>query len=136
MTDWLHYPSLMEDALRGLVVRVLDGVAQHGLPEGHALYLAFKTWHPEVEMPAWLRVEYPDEMTIVLEQQFWDLEVGLSCFGVTLRFHLVPYGLRIPFAALTTFADQPVGFALRFDAAAGPPAQEAPRLGPRRVEPA
>ncbi len=134
MTPWPNYTALVDDAMRSVVLRVLDGVAQQGLPDGHALYLGFRTAHPEVLMPAFLRDSYPEEMVIVLDQQFWDLEVGMTCFGVTLRFNQVPYGFRVPFAALTFFADKPVEFLIRFEAPEASPSSEVPRFGPRRIE--
>jgi hypothetical protein len=92
-------------ALRSLVRGALAHAAAHGLPGEHHFYLSFRTDHPGVAMPARLKQQYPEEMTIVLQHQFWDLKVQEDAFTVGLAFGGVPASLTVPFAALTGFAD-------------------------------
>lgn len=114
--EGLKYDALVEDALRGVVRQVLAHVAERGLPGDHHFYISFRTGHPGVDIPEHLRARYPNEMTVVLQYQFWGLEVGPEAFGVTLSFSEVPERLTIPFAAVTAFADPSVRFGLQFDA--------------------
>ena len=85
--ELLHYEKIVEDALRGVVRTALEQVATFGLPEGHGLYITFLTAGPGVAIPARLARTYPEEMTIVLEHQFWNLEVGEAQFSVELSFN-------------------------------------------------
>jgi hypothetical protein len=134
MRGRLNYRALVDDAMRQVVVRVLDQVAQRGLPEGHALYLGFQPTHSEVAgLSVSLLAAHSHEMVIVLQRQFWDLEAGVTCFGVTLNFDYLPHRLRIPYAALTFFADKPVDFAVSFEPRAHAAAQSPP-TGPRRLD--
>ncbi|MDA8049865.1 MAG: ClpXP protease specificity-enhancing factor SspB [Rhodospirillales bacterium] len=112
----LPYETWAGEALRQVVVEALDHVARHGLPGGHHFYLTFRTGDPGVEMPAHLRSRFADEMTIVLQHQFWDLAVERpnGRFRVGVSFGGVPANLVVPFAALTAFADPEVQFGLRF----------------------
>jgi len=123
----LPYDEWTEAALRQVVVRALVHVAREGLPGGHHFFLTFRTGHPGVVLPARLRAQYPEEMTIVLQNQFWDLKVdeALGEFGVGLSFGGVPALLTIPFAAITAFVDPEVRYGLRFRTHA-PPAADAP----------
>lgn len=111
----LKYDAMVERALRGVLRETLNHVAEHGLPGDHHLYITFRTEHPGVDMPAQLRERYPGEMTIVLQYQFWGLEVGDDNFAVTLSFSDVPERLDIPFQAVIAFADPSVRFGLQFD---------------------
>lgn len=111
----LDYPTLVQLALRDVVRRVLVEVAEHGLTSPHQLYLTFSTRNPEVVVPAFLREAYPDSLTIVLEHQFWNLEVDDFGFSVTLRFGGIPHRLTVPFAALKSFVDPGVEFGLSFE---------------------
>jgi hypothetical protein len=113
--EGLRYDALVEDALRGVVRRSLTYVAERGLPGDHHFYITFRSDHPGVDMPEPLRARYPNEMTIVLQYQFWGLDVGEDAFGVTLSFADVPERLTIPYAAVTAFADPSVRFGLQFD---------------------
>lgn len=126
-SETIDYQAIIQDALRGVVRRVLTQVAEHGLPGEHHFYVGFRTGHPGVEVPRFLRDQYPEEMTIILQHQFWDLEVEEEAFSVVLSFGGNRHRLRAPFAALTAFADPEAQFALRF--------AEAPRAAPRAVEP-
>ncbi|HUZ63633.1 MAG TPA: ClpXP protease specificity-enhancing factor SspB [Acetobacteraceae bacterium] len=123
----LPYETWTEEALRLVAVRALQHAAAHGLPGEHHFYLSFRTDHPGVDIPARLRAQYPQEMTIVLQHQFWDLAVdeAAGLFRVGLSFSSVPSMLTVPFAAMTGFADPFVRYGLRFQPAeAAPPAQE------------
>jgi uncharacterized protein len=112
--DGIDYQRFVEDALRDAVRRLLAEVAERGLPGEHYFYLGFHTSHPGVAMPRSLRDLYPEEMTIILQHQFWNLEVGPDSFAVELSFGASRRRLSIPFAALTLFADPSAEFALRF----------------------
>ena len=114
--DDLHYDVMVENALRGVVRQALAQVAEHGLPGEHHFYVTFRTDHPGVVMPDSLKERYPREMTIVLQHQFWDLQVGDDAFQVTLTFNNVSEQLSIPFEAIAAFADPSVRFGLQFDA--------------------
>jgi hypothetical protein len=105
---------MVEAALRGVVREVLARAAASGLPGAHHFYITFRTAHPGTQLPDDLRTQYPDEMTVVLEHQFWDLEVEEEKFSVTLSFKNRPERLTVPFAAVTAFADPSVKFGLQF----------------------
>ncbi len=117
----LRYDRMVEDALRSVVSRALDHAAKRGLSGDHHFYITFLTDHPGVAMPDHLRGHYPSEMTIVLQHQFWGLEVGPEAFGVTLSFANQPERLTVPYAAVTAFADPSVRFGLQFDVGTGAP---------------
>lgn len=122
----IDYAELLGRALRSLVGAVLERVADEGLPGEHHFYLTFRTTDPGVEIPAFLVRRYPEEMTIVLEHQFWDLEVDTEAFSVAMRFDGAPHSLRVPFAALSAFVDPAAEFALRFDLVEAQAADTAP----------
>ena len=111
----LQYDKIVETALRGVVTAALKQVGEHGLPAGHALYITFLTEAPRVDIPEHLAAKYPGEMTIVLQHQFWDLEVTDETFAVTLSFDKVRQRLLVPFNAITAFADPAVQFGLKFE---------------------
>ena len=113
--DELRYDRMVEDALRSVVARALSQIAERGLPGDHHFYITFQTDHPEVAIPDHLRARYPSEMTIVLQHQFWGLEVGRDAFGVTLSFANAPERLTVPFESVVAFADPSVRFGLQFD---------------------
>jgi uncharacterized protein len=118
----LPYDEWHEEALRHVMVRALQYAAANGLPGGHHFYLTFRTGAPGVVIPARLKAQYPDEMTIVLQHQFWDMQVDETAgvFSVGLSFGGVPSTLRIPLSAISAFADPFVRTGMRFsnDAAA------------------
>jgi hypothetical protein len=129
MTAHFRYDQYVEDALRSVVRRTLEAVTEAGLPGNHHLYITFNTQHPEVDIPPYLAGQYPDEMTIVLQHQFWGLEVEERHFAITLSFNKAHQRLHIPYAAITAFADPSVNFGLQFkatDGAARPGALPAP----------
>jgi len=110
----LRYDRMVEEALRGVVRRSLTHVAKNGFPGNHHFYITFRTSAPGVVLPEHLRAQYPEEMTIVLQYQFWGLEIDADAFEVTLSFNKVHERLRVPFAALSGFVDPSVRFALQF----------------------
>ena len=109
----LRYDIWIEEALRGVIRRSLTTVEEFGLPDDHHFYITFKTDHPDVNIADWLRAEYPDEMTIVMQHQFDDLGVGEDGFTIKLRFGGRPERLDVPFEAITSFADPSVSFGLQ-----------------------
>lgn len=112
--DILRYDKMVEHALRGVVKSAVEEVMEDGLPGDHHFYITFMTDYPGVEIPDYLRDRYPGEMTIVLQYQFYDLEVDHHKMQVTLSFNNVPERLVIPLSAITIFADPSVNFALQF----------------------
>lgn len=112
--DLLRYDKMVEKALRDVVRNALTMVARDGLPGEHHFYISFFTQYPGVEIPDHLRKQYPEEMTIVLQYQFFGLKVDPELFSVTLSFNNIREKLVIPFQAITTFADPSVNFALQF----------------------
>jgi hypothetical protein len=112
----LQYNVMVEAALRAVVRQSLVDVARVGLPGNHHFYITFRTSYPGVQVPDYLKARYPAEMTIVLQFQFYDLEIDDNGFGVTLTFNNAPERLLVPFAAITVFADPSVNFALPFQA--------------------
>ncbi|MBY0334493.1 MAG: hypothetical protein K2X49_27875 [Acetobacteraceae bacterium] len=123
----LPYDRWTEAALRAVVLDALDYVARNGLPGEHHFYLTFRTDHPGVTIPGHLRARFPQEMTIVLQHQFWDLRLdrATGVVSVGLSFGGVPATLVIPVAAVTAFADPHVQFGLRFGVEAAPAAAAA-----------
>ena len=105
---------MVEEALRGVVLNTLQSVADNGLPIGHHLYISFLTGFPGVKISTELQNQFPTEMTIVLQNQFWNLEVTETGFRVTLNFKKVQQELIIPAHALTGFADPYSEFSLQF----------------------
>ena len=122
----LPYDSWLEEALRGVIRRALTHAAEEGLPRAHHFYLTFLTAADGVELPLELRAKYPDEMTIVLQHQFWDLSVEDDHFAVTLKFRGRPSRLVIPLAAISAFGDPSVNFGLQLKTSHGDDAAAAP----------
>ena len=119
-SEGIDYDRLVREALLGVIRRVLEQIAKDGLPGEQHLYLTFRTAHPEVEIPETLRRSHPEEMTIVLQHQFWDLVVEGDRFVVTLRFDGMPRRLTVPLAALVAVVDPSVPFGLRFSDPSAP----------------
>ncbi|MCK0208079.1 ClpXP protease specificity-enhancing factor SspB [Starkeya koreensis] len=113
--DLIRYDLLVQDALRSVVRRVLTDVARDGLPGDHHLYISFDTCAAGVRLSPRLKERYPEEMTIVLQHQFWDLLVTEPFFEVGLSFNGIPERLHIPFSALKGFFDPSVKFGLQFE---------------------
>lgn len=120
--DHIRYDLLTQDALRSVIRVVLTDVAVKGLPGNHHFYITFDTRVEGVRLSARLKANYPEEMTIVLQHQFWDLAVGEDDFDVGLAFNGIPERLHIPFRAVKAFVDPSVQFGLQFavEAAKGP----------------
>ncbi|WP_028640916.1 SspB family protein [Novosphingobium acidiphilum] len=115
----IPYDEIVQEALRAVVGRVLGQVESSGgmLPGTHHFYITFKTAAPGVSIPTRLKERFPDEMTIVLQNKFWDLKVTDTGFSVGLSFSQIPSTLVIPFSAITAFVDPAVDFGLQFQAA-------------------
>ncbi|HYG88809.1 MAG TPA: ClpXP protease specificity-enhancing factor SspB [Azospirillum sp.] len=127
--EQLRYDKMVETALRGVVRDALHQVAERGLPGNHHFYLTFRTGYPGVNIPDYLAAQYPNEMTIVLQYQYYGLEIDDDRFAVTLSFNNVHERLEIPLGAITTFADPSVNFALQFQPAPPADSAEVARLG-------
>ena len=131
--DLIRYDVLAQEALRGLVRKVLTEVAQTGLPGEHHFFITFDTCHAGVRISPRLKAQYPNEMTVVMQHQFWDLNVTESGFEVGLSFKGIPERLHVPFRAITGFVDPHASFGLKFDPppeAAGDAAADSPALLP------
>ncbi|MCH8686003.1 SspB family protein [Pedomonas mirosovicensis] len=128
----IPYEDYVQAALRSVVARVLKSVEAGGLPGQHHFYIAFKTRYPGVILPKALLEKYPDEITIVLQNRYWDLHVHEDRFEVSLSFNQVPSHIVVPYAALVGFVDPAVNFGLQFQ----PPEAEAmPQAVPDEVSP-
>lgn len=112
--DLLGYNEMVETAMRSVVRQALERAAKGGLPGNHHFYITFRTDHPDVMIPDRLRAQYPEEMTIVLQHQFWGLVADDEGFDVELSFNKIHEHLRIPYDSLITFADPSVNFGLQF----------------------
>ena len=114
MERTIDYPGLVLGALRAAIAQLLRETAEDGLPGEHYFYISFRSDGDGVEMPPWLLRSYPEEMTIVLQHQFWNFQVDDEAFSVTLRFSGRETNLRVPFDAMTAFADPSVEFSVQF----------------------
>ena len=114
----IPYDEIVQEALRAVVGRVLGQIVTSGgnLPGNHHFYITFKTAGPGVSIPAHLKQRFPDEMTIVLQNKFWDLTVDDELFSVGLTFNQIPAKLVVPYSAITAFVDPAVDFGLQFQA--------------------
>ncbi len=118
MTDYIGYDVLTQAAMRGVVREAIRQAATNGAPPGeHHFYVTFRPKAPGVKIADHLIERFPDEMTIVIQHQFWDLEVHDGHFEIVLKFNGVPQHLSIPFAALTRFVDPAVNFGVSFEKA-------------------
>lgn len=115
MSGTIDYGNLMHRAMRSLIQDVLNQVADEGLPGAHHFFITFDTAHPDVAIADWLRERYPDEMTVVIQNWFDNLEVTDEGFSITLNFGDAPENLTIPYDAIRTFVDPSVEFGLRFE---------------------
>jgi len=134
--DFIGYQALTDSALRGVVRDALRRIEKSGLIGAHHFYLTFKTHAEGVDIPDFLKEQYPDEMTIIIQHQYWALKVKEDYFEVTLTFKKLPAPLHIPFNALTAFFDPGVQFGLQFRsegdnaAKAGPMVVPSPEAAP------
>lgn len=135
--DEMNYDMLAQDALRGVIRLALERAASpDGIPGEHHFYITFKTRAPGVSVPPDVIAKYPDEMTIVLQHQYWDLSVEHDLFSVMLKFGGMPKVLTMPYTAVTRFYDPSVKFLLQFEAPEVPsepviPISDAPKSDPR-----
>jgi hypothetical protein len=127
-TDHIRYDVLARDALRGVLRRVLSDAAAHGLPGDHHFFITFLSTAEGVKLSSRLLAQYPDEMTIILQHQFWDLVVTEDRFEVGLSFGGIPERLVVPFAAIKSFFDPSVQFGLQFEPAEAAPEAPAKNL--------
>jgi hypothetical protein len=137
-TDQIRYDVLARDALRGVLRRVLTDAAEHGLPGEHHFYITFLSHADGVKISPRLLSQYPQEMTIILQHQFWDLVVTEDRFEVGLSFGGIPERLVVPFAAIKSFLDPSVQFGLQFEpseAATETPAAKLPAVPPASALP-
>lgn len=118
-TDHIRFDILAQEALRGVVRRVLSEVSKDGLPGEHHFYISFDTRAPGVDISNRLHEQYPEDMTIVMQHQFWDLAVHEHHFEIGLSFSGVPEKLSVPFSAIKGFFDPSVQFGLQFDVTMG-----------------
>jgi hypothetical protein len=123
-TDHIRYDVLARDALRGVLRRVLSDAAEHGLPGEHHFFITFLSTAEGVKLSPRLLAQYPEEMTVILQHQFWDLVVTEDRFEVGLSFGGIPERLVVPFNAIKSFFDPSVQFGLQFDPSE--PVSEAP----------
>tara|TARA_A100000171_G_scaffold51467_1_gene65848 strand:+ start:230 stop:697 length:468 start_codon:yes stop_codon:yes gene_type:complete len=115
MSDSFDYDQMVQDALMQVVRTALSETVKNGLPSPHHFYITFQTNRPDVLMPDALKEQHPEEMTIVLQHQFWDLKVTPKTFSVTLSFDGENQEITVPFTALSNFLDPSVKFGLQFD---------------------
>jgi hypothetical protein len=134
--DHIRYDLLTQQALRSVVRTVLIDAAKQGLPGEHHFYISFDTGAPGVRVSTRLRSQYPEDMTIVLQHQFWDLIVTEQGFEVGLSFNGVPERLVVPFDAVKGFFDPSVQFGLQFETTTEPAAAEEPAAEPEKKKPA
>ena len=139
--DQMHYEAMAQEALRGVVKAALKrAAAPEGLPGAHHFYITFKTRGAGVSVPPDVMAKYPDEMTVVLQHQYWDLAVEPDLFSVMLKFGGMPKVLAMPYSAVTRFYDPSVQFLLQFESATSntttlPVAQDEPAEPPAETDP-
>lgn len=112
--ETIDYPSLIDSAMRSVVREALVHVDKFGLPGEHHFFISFQTTYPGVSISPQLKARYPEEITIVVQHQFWDLKIEKDRFSIMLSFNNIPEKLTVPFDALTAFADPSIKFGLQF----------------------
>jgi len=127
-TDHIRYDLLVQDALRSVVRKVLADTARNGLIGEHHFNIAFKTQAPGVVAPAAIKSRFPDEMSIILQHEFWDLVVREDAFEVSLNFSRKPERLTVPFDSITGFTDPSVPFGFKLEPRVSEPASRAPAV--------
>jgi len=132
--DLMHYDEMAQEALRGVIRKALEVAKNEGLPGEHHFYISFRTGAPGVSISDKLKAQYPEEMTIVLQHQFWDLDVREDGFSVVLTFNKIPETLVIPYSAVHAFFDPSVQFGLQFEVATPEPTEEAEPEAPAPEE--
>jgi len=134
-TDLIRYDLLVQDALRSVVRKVLADTARNGLIGEHHFNIAFKTQAPGVVAPAAIKSRFPDEMSIILQHEFWDLVVREDAFEVSLNFSRKPERLTVPFDSITGFTDPSVPFGFKLEPRVSEPASHAPAIVEQREPP-
>lgn len=114
MNDTIDYPGLIDSAMRNVVREALIHVDKFGLPGDHHFFISFQTNYPGVSISPQLKARYPEEITIVVQHQYWDLKITDKQFSIMLSFNNIPEKLVVPFDALTAFADPSIKFGLQF----------------------
>jgi hypothetical protein len=132
----LDYPGFLQDALRDMVRRVLEYVAENGLPGEHHFFISFSTTHPGVVIPSFLRDQFPEVIKIVLQKQFWNLAVDETAFSVSLNFSASRQRLTVPFDALLEFQDPAANLGMAFEPGRGAGLLPEPEPEPEPSEPA
>lgn len=112
--DTIDYPSMIDNAMRDVVRQSLVHIERYGLPGDHHFFISFQTNYPGVTISPQLKSRYPEEITIVVQHQFWDLHINNEFFSIMLSFNNIPEKLVVPFDALTAFADPSIKFGLQF----------------------
>ncbi|MCF6320707.1 MAG: ClpXP protease specificity-enhancing factor SspB [Rhizobiaceae bacterium] len=130
--DLIRYDILTQDALRSMIAKLLDEVSRTGLPGEHHFYITFDTCAPNVRLSERMKEKYPEEMTIVVQHRFWDLEVKEKHFQIGLSFDEIPELLIVPYEAIKGFYDPSVKFGLQFEVQK--PSNEVPDQGPALVK--
>jgi len=115
MTDTINYAQMMQKAMQGLMIDVLKKTSINGLPGNHHYFISFKTKSEGVKVADWIKERYPEEMTIVIQHWFDNLDVNDKCFSITLNFGDNLENLTIPWESILTFVDPSVEFGLRFE---------------------
>ena len=113
--DHIRYDILVQEALRAVMRKVLTEIARTGLPGNHHFFITFMTNAPGVRISSRLQERYPEQMTIVIQYQYWDLKVSETGFEIGLSFSDIPEKLEIPFSAVRGFYDPSANFELEFD---------------------
>ena len=116
MTDKINYSQMMHCAMQGLMIELLENISEHGLPGSHHFLISFDTRNNGVKIAPWIKERYPEEMTIVIQNWFENLDVRKDDFSITLNFGDNPETLIIPWNSISTFVDPSVEFGLRFEA--------------------
>jgi uncharacterized protein len=129
-TDLIRYDLLVQDALRSVVRKVLADTARNGLVGDHHFNIAFKTHAPGVVVPPAVKQRFPDEMSIILQHEFWDLAVTQDAFEVNLNFSRKPERLIVPFDSITGFTDPSVPFGFKLEPRVSETASQAPAPAP------
>ena len=115
MTDTINYAQMMQKAMQSLMIDVLKKISKNGLPGNHHYFISFDTKFEGVVVADWIKERYPEEMTIVIQHWFDNLEVNADNFSITLNFGDNPENLTIPWNSISTFVDPSVEFGLRFE---------------------
>jgi hypothetical protein len=113
--DYATYEKMVDKALHGVIHDILMHTAHHGLKDDQHFYITFLTAHPDVKIPQYLKEDYPDEITIVLQHQFDNLMVSKKQFAVDLYFDDILESIKVPFSAVISFLDPSVNWGLNFD---------------------